>query len=387
MQPGVIWQSHQSPALVWPASATGAKGAELVSLPFSKDANISGTASTQKAAKRSRFFIDLSSGKKLAEPEGLAGRENSFRHFVGRTLAWVANCQSLDELGHWLVQLAQHAYCLRDSAMLQELSQVLLNLPTPAFRHIGQYYQALALRQTGKIEEAFSLVQEVADKAPPVYRGRAIQTMGAIHHRQGRVDEALRFYTEALRVTSRGIDGGLLTALLVHLQMARAKSQTGDHRGALVDYERLFPLVRIVSRQNPLYYYFYHNEVAVEFGEMGRIAEAGEACKIALASPFAHAYPEWSQTRQELEGKRTAATRSIVAIGRTPEAEPSPQIETKRQPEPSRRLSFTWPASNKASFQRSVTPFPAKATSSFKAVSILDRVLDCIGPRAPPSPH
>jgi tetratricopeptide (TPR) repeat protein len=341
-----------------------------------------------KAAKTSRFLINLSSGRELADLESLTGRESLLQSIVGSALARSANSrQVFNELCYRLIRLAQHAYSLRDATMLHGVSQVLMNLPTRSSVRIGQYYQALSARQTGKIDEAMSLLETVAEKAPPVYRARAIQTMGAIHHRQGRSDEALLFYPAALRLASRDGGGDFLTTLLVRLEISCVKSEMGDHAQALGDLEKLSPLVRIVSRQDPLYYYFYHNELAVEFGELGRITEAEVACKIALASPFANAYPEWSETRQELEAKRTAATRSIVAISWTPEAEPSPQIETKRQPEPSRRLGFSWPASNKASFQRSVTPFPAKATSAFKAVSILDRVLDCIGPRAPPRPH
>src|SRR5262249_16513065 len=174
------------------------------------------------------------------------------------------------------------------------------------------------------------------------------------------------------------------------------KSEMGDHRGALCDLERIAPLVRMVSQQNPLYFYFYHNELAVEFGELGRISEAEAACKIALASPFAHAYPEWSETRQELQAKRTSATPSVVAISRQREPEPTPQIEAQRQPEPAAQiqtqrqlerstvLGLSWPR-ERVSFQRSVIPLPAKPLIVFNTASILDRVLNSIGPRAPPA--
>src|SRR5262249_39719939 len=224
----------------------------------------------------------------------------------------------------------------------------------------------------------------------------AIQAIGAIYHRQGRPDEALRFYPEALRVASAENGHDLLTDLLVRLEICCIRSETGDNQGALADYERLYPLVRTVSRQHPLYFYFYHNELAVEFGELGRIAEAEAACKIALASPFAHAYPEWSETRQELQAKRTSATPSVVAINREPEPEPNPQIEAQRQPEPAAQiqtqrqlerstvLGLSWPR-ERVSFQRSVIPLPAKPLIVFNTASILDRVLNSIGPRAPPA--
>jgi hypothetical protein len=141
----------------------------------------------------------------------------------------------------------------------------------------------------------------------------------------------------------------------------------------------------MVAKHNPLYFFLYHNELATELAELGRLAEAEAACAIALGSPFAPAYPEWSDTREEIAAKRTSATRSVVAINRAPEADPSPQVEPQRHPESSRALAFVCPASNKDSFQRSIIPIPATATTAFNAVSILDRVLSCIGPRAPPA--
>ena len=260
-----------------------------------------------------------------------------------------------------------------------------MNLPTASARQVGQYYQALATRQNGRIDEALSLLETVADDAPLVYRARAIQALGAIYHRQGRHDEALRLYPEALRVASRDDGRDLLTTLLVLLEISCIKSEIGDHRGALADYQSLSPLVRIVARENPVYFYGYHNELAIEFGEFGRTAEAEAACAIALASPFAPAYPEWSATRDEIAAKRTAATPSIVAVNRTPETEPSPQVQPQRQTKPSKSLALSWLASDKTSFQRSINPIPAIATTALSAISIIDRVLICIAPRAPPA--
>jgi tetratricopeptide (TPR) repeat protein len=355
----------------------------------------------QKAAETNRFLIGLSLGRELADLESLTGRESLLQNLVASALARAANSRELfDHLYDRLVQLAQHAYSLRDVATLEEVSKMLVNFPVPTYLHIGQYYRALAIRQTGKIEEAVLLLEPIADNAPALCRARAIQTLGAIHHRQGRVDEALRFYSEALRLSSNENRPDLLTNLFVRSEISCIRSERGDHCGAFCDLERLAPLVSIVSRQNPLYFYVYHNELAVELGELGRLAEAEAACAIALASPFAHAYPEWSETRQELEAKRTSATRSIVAVNRAPEAKPKPQIEAQHQPESApqivaqpqpkqlrvcRLICRATPADNKASFQRSVIPFPAKTPIAFIAVSILDRMLDSIVVRGPPA--
>ena len=346
------------------------------------------------AAKTSRFLIDLSSERGSADTD----REDSQRGLLRQILASgpiraADSLQVLNKLAQILIRLAEHAFSLRDASSLHEVSLVLINLPIAEARHIGWYYQALAIRRSGKIDESLRLLERLTDSGPLAYRARALQTLGAIYHRKGQPSEALRFYPEATQAASRENGSDLLTTLLVNQEIACIKSEKGDHRGALADYENLWPLVRIVSRDNPLYFYFYHNELAVEFAELGRIPEAKAASAIALASPFAHAYPEWSATRDEITAKRTSATPSIVAFSRPVEPEPSPQLEPQRQVqiEPQRRLqrsiklSFDYSANNRNFFQRSVYSIPAIATGVLTAMSILERVLISIGPRAPPS--
>jgi hypothetical protein len=262
-----------------------------------------------------------------------------------------------------------------------------MNLPIDCARQIGLYYYALAINRQGQIDEAEALLEIVADNAPITYRARAIQTLGTNNHAKCQLDETLRFQLEALRVASDRNAHGLQTTLLAHLEISHVKSDTGDHKGALAILESISPLVQTVSRQNPLYFYFYHNELAVEFAELNRIAEAEAASAIALASPFASAYPEWAETRQELEAKRTSATPSIAAINRTPEAEPSSQVEPQRTPQRSRSLSPKWLASEKTSVQRASITIVASAVVAHDGLtqSILDRVRISIRPRAPPA--
>ncbi|MEK6322099.1 MAG: tetratricopeptide repeat protein [Acidobacteriota bacterium] len=308
------------------------------------------------------------------------------QHIVVTRLARAANSrQAFNELTYRLIPLAEHAFSLRDANALQGVSQILMNLPIADARQIGQYYQALAISRNTRTDEALSLLEAVAENAPRAYRARAIQTLGSIYHRQGRLDEALRLYPKAMQAASSENKCDLLTMLLAYLEIACIKSKRGDHREALADYEHLSPLVRLVAKQNPLYFYFYHNELAVEFAELGRIAEAQAACAIALASPFAPAYPEWSETRDEIAAKRVNATSSVVAINRAPQAEPSRDIEPELKPVPSKPVAFSRHVLKPGSFQRSTIPIAAsRAIANIGIRSILDRVLRCIAPRAPP---
>lgn len=341
-----------------------------------------------RAAKTSRFLIDLSSEREFADPKSVVSHVGFLQNTVVSRLAHAASSRQLfNELAQKLIRLAEHAFSLRDVDALQATSRVLINLPIAGAMQIGQYYQAITISRIGQTDEALSLLEAAAENAPPVYRARAIQTLGSIYHRQGRLDEALRLYPEAVRLASTENGRDLLTTLMVNLEISCIKSEMGDHKGALTDYESLSPLVRIVRQQNPLYFYLYHNELAIEFAELGRIAEAEAACAIALASPFASAYPEWTETRDEIAAKRASATPSVVAVNRAPEAAASTLAEPQRKSKPVPRLAFSWPVRKRTFFQRAANTIAVTAAIPNDGVtqSILDRVLVCCGPRAPPT--
>jgi tetratricopeptide (TPR) repeat protein len=373
---------------VWPAKATVEKGVALVSFSFWGGENKSGRAKMQAAAITSRFLTGCSSSVGLADSENVVSNDDLLRHIVASHLIQTVGSQELFlKLTNSLIQFAEQAYLRRDLEALEEMSQVLLNLPVDAARQIGLYYHALAIKRKGHLDEAQMLLETVADNAPLNYRARAIQGLGANYHDKGQLNEALRFQLEALRVASDKNAHALQTTLLAHGEIAIIRSLAGDHHGALASFKKLWPLLHHVAKQNPFYFYVFHNELAVELGEAGRLEEAETACKIALASPFASAYPEWAETRQELEAKRASATPSVVAISRAPEAEPSPQAEPQRKPHRSRPRLSVWFASENTFLQRpSITTAPIATIAGAQTTqSILDRVLICIGPRAPPA--
>lgn len=382
-QPGAP-QSHQLPAVVCPASATVENAVGL--LGVREDETKSGRAKMQTAAMNSRILTGCSSKIELADSDIMLRRCRSLQHVVARHLAKSAHSkEALLGLANELIHFAEQAYAMRDIGVLQDVSDLLINVPVTEARQVGLYYRAIAINRKGEISEAEVLLEEIANHGPITYRARALQTLGANRHDKGQPDEALRFQLEALRLAADRSAKGLQTALLASLEIATITSINENHTAALASLESLAPLVRIVSRENPLYFYFYHNELAVEFAASGRIAEAEAACAIALASPFAAAYPEWSQTRDEIAAKRQAASQSVVAIHRAPEADRAPQAESQRNAKLVVRFVSGYQASNKDFFQRSNIPIPARTTIALNPVGILDRMLSCIGPRAPPA--
>jgi hypothetical protein len=340
----------------------------------------------QTAANTNRFLTGCSSSLGLTDSEIVVSRDGLLRHIVAGHLAQTVHSRKLfGKLANQLIAFAEQAYIVRNLPALEEASQILMNLPVDAARQIGTYYYSLAINRKGQRDQAETLLGKVANDGPVTYRARAIQSLGGNLHDKGKLDEALRLQLEALRAASDRDADGFQTTLKAHFEIAIVRSLDGDHSGALSHFEKLWPIVNHITRQNPLYFYLYHNAIAVELGEVGRFEEAEAACKIALASPFAAAYPEWSETRDEIAAKRQAASRSVVAIHHAPEAKRAPQAKSQLNAKPVVSFVSGYQASDKDFFQRSVLTIPATATITLNAVSILDRVLICIGPRAPPT--
>jgi tetratricopeptide (TPR) repeat protein len=345
----------------------------------------------QTAAMTSRFLTGCSSKVGLTDSEILVSRGALLRDIVTRRLAQTVHSQKLFvKLTNELIQIAEQALVMRDLHALEEVGEVLMSLPVDAAQQVGLYYHAFAINRNRR-DEAESLLQTVADNGPITYRARAIQTLGGIHHLSGQLDEALRFQLEALRAASDRNAHGLQTRLMAGFEVSIIKSLDGDHKGALSGLRSLGPLVNLIAREKPFYFYLHCSELAIELGELGHLAEAQATLEVALASPYAPAYPNWTETRQELEAKRTSATPSVVAINRAPEpspqeAEPSPRAEPRLKPYKSRSRLCAWLATENSFLQRPSIAITLIATIDVDQITpgILDRVLVCIRSRAPP---
>lgn len=219
--------------------------------------------------------------------------------------------EAIIEFGQKLTALAQHAYTLRQMDNVEQASRILMNMPLAGYQNIGFYYYALVIKRRGQTTQAEALLEHVADVAPIRYRGQALLSLGTFAVVSGSLESAVRFYTEALRVASRK---DLLIMAQTLKMVAVVKGIDGDHRGAVADLESLLPAVRAVSVYRPQFLYDYSNSLAVELSEVGRLEEAQNFSRIALASPYATAYPEWRETWDEVELRGYRASRSVVAV-------------------------------------------------------------------------
>lgn len=215
------------------------------------------------------------------------------------------------ELGGKIVSLADHALELRQTENVRLLSEILSNMPG-SYGHIGQYYRAMCLKRTGQVAQARTLLEQCAQdqQTPLSYRSRALHAIGATYYEADTSDEALRYYLDAARAGFLASD--LFSLTQSQWMVAVLKSVDGDHKNALQNLQALFPQVRLIAGSHPAYFYIYQNALAVELAEVGQIQAAQHASRIALASPFVHAYPEWQQTGTDLS--IPARSRSVIQI-------------------------------------------------------------------------
>ncbi len=333
-----------------------------------------------------RFLISSFSLNEAAGPEPSARPVGLCQKVI---LSHLARCSRLSNsrqlftsLADELIRLAEYNIALRDTDALAEASQALMHLPISSAQKAGQYYQAFNINRKGKPNEAKLLLEVIADDAPPAYRARAMQTLGRIYYAERKVEQSLRLYLESLRVVPKKSAMESVTTLMAHWEISIVKSIFGDHRGALNSLENLTPLVRFTAQYNSFYYYLHHNSLAVELGELGRVAEAEAAIAVALNSPYAAIYPEWTETRDELAAKRQSANPSQVAVSRSLPIEAEPKSQQRQQD--NLQIVFYLRLSN--SQEILILRVIGTATGqTHHCLFILDRLEETLQPRAPPS--
>lgn len=343
------------------------------------------------------LFISTSVSQNFTALESVPSLRGHYRLLIQA----LSNChinriESIEYTGRLLASLARKAQLARRIDVVRQATQLMLAMPlSEQLKGVAIFYQGIC--KQGDFESDRRLFERAAEKATPRYRARALECIGATLYHRGNIDEALPFYLAAGKAS---IDSDPLTLAESQKMIAVIRSIYGDHKHALNDLENLFPLVRVVSRHYPALYYDYLNSLAVEFGEVGRIAEAESAISVALLSPFALVYPEWSETREEIEQKRNYPDlshcfleRSFIESEATQDSMANasvgadPELQTRRETEKiTTRTLTTCQFIGQLIYQRPValpnTDVLVIPRGSFQ--SILDLLGRCIQPRAPP---
>jgi len=351
--------SHQLPYIVCPANATVTNGVDLMP-SFEYEKNI-GSASMQTVAKSNLVLMSSFSFKRVAGP---ARRPSAAALYQAITLKLTNvnyTSRNLLELASSLTSAADYAYDIRRLDLVAGASHLMLALSfSRQFEIAGQFYEALSLNQFGRgnSAQADAVFQKIADGDHSRQRSRALLALGSNSLAARENKTAIFHYREIIRMMKYDRVFDPATLYFTHRMNAVVKAAEDDHRGALSDLEKLSPLVRSASVQQPYAYYDYLNALAVELTAAGRLQEAKNAARIALASPFAHAYPEWRDTLDDIEHRELRASRSTIAVTKT---EPT-ETNLTTLPTRSRESAMTTPDGQSRPVAR-IIKFPARTQS------------------------
>jgi len=254
------------------------------------------------AATNRLFFKTVSSLNGFAGADETSALLDVHPRFVlTLILSAFSSEQELRRIGLQLTRLASSARSAGRMDVVRGVSEAITILPLPdEIKTAGLYYQAVVENHSGNVEQARLALAQIASGPQNSFRCHAILGLGKTFFDAGDHLTATTLYVEAAKA-SKGID--LLANTLALIMIAVVRSMDGDHRNALHDLDRLWPMVRLASQDHPALRYDYLNSRAVELAETGRIQEAKHAIEIALRSPFSDRYPNWRATRDEIADK------------------------------------------------------------------------------------
>jgi tetratricopeptide (TPR) repeat protein len=270
-------------------------------------------------AKNNFAFPDSSSFKQVSELENQSSYGGLHQQILLGLINGLKTQHDIIESAKRLVTLAEQNYFQRRMEIVELISQALINLPLPeSFKQVGQYHLTMCIKHQGRRDEAHERLEFLADNISHRYKSRAILSLAGMAFNKSDYQSALPLYVEAGRVAGIQESQDPSVNIIAQRMIAVLKSIDGDHRGALVDLENLFPLVRAVGRWQPHLFYEHLNSLAVELSELGRLEEAQRASDIALACPYASAYPTWHETRDEIAMKSQRASRAFITNVKLP---------------------------------------------------------------------
>lgn len=338
---------HQPPAAVLPASAT--VNGDLLTT--------TGASKIMSKTTKSLFLIG-----------SFSEQDNASFRLLGRAGPILSFHATVEATTHYLIRQAEIAHGSRRLDRLEAIARQLIKLPYAEAQAAALFYFGLCARRRNSISEARFLYEQAAACDSPKFRARAIQAIGALMHESGNIAQALPLFVEAARIAQ---EADPLTFFNASLEVSAFKSAHGEHRQALEDLEKLYPLAKMVSFDHPHLWPLYHNEAAYESLQLGQVERAQALSRIAISSPIARAYPEWLDTNHQIVERATAPVIIVV-----PDLSPEPlKQELPQLPSDSATCGVDQTDLQPALNSRdALHPSPTVSRAEIRA-----------GPRAPPS--
>lgn len=267
----------------------------------------------QIAAKESRIFIETAPYLNFAANVTTfqAGfYQQILSDVLGRAILWNGQIDA-----ERLVDIGAIAHRQRQTEIVEVISHLLIDLPFgKTYKHIGQYFNGLCLYRRGSFNDARKVFESLLPVVRGKLRARTIMALAGVMH-DSKEDSSLPYYIEAGTIAAQNLCDPYTIVQVVRMT-AIHKSLDGDHKGAVNDLERLFPISKAISATYPFLFLEYLNSLTCEYLEMARLKEATRILRFVLASPLSKFYPECHETYAELKDREQRASRSVAAVGK-----------------------------------------------------------------------
>jgi hypothetical protein len=237
--------------------------------------------------------------------------------FVNATVIDATISVSLARLAA-LIDLGEKAQVLRDGDTLRLVGEAIRSLPLGALSDsIGDYFIALSLCRKGSqaYPEANNRFLAVAEKGPKLFRAKAWVALATNLAASGDLAGGRSAHDAAFRIAEGCGREALRPFLCAAITRAHIKTVDGDHKAAIEDLRRLAPLASIVGVEQPPLLYIFKNNLAIELAETGAMEEAVFLADELRRSPFAHLYPEWLRTCDDIAWKARKPSGNMFFLG------------------------------------------------------------------------
>lgn len=264
------------------------------------------------SAKEGNSLFIVESSKRLIE-------------LLTRGIAHAADSQQgLIQFTRKLVAITETAYTLQNLHTVKEASDLLLTISMSQAQSAGLWHQAIIKKREGQLSEAIrNLEYLIADhQAEPIYRARALHTLGNSYYENRNMEAARKLYCEAGQYIRRAAPQNAYIFARSIILHSLTRAEEGDNRQALKELLSIESLVH--NLRHPLLTGYYCNNVAVELLELNHVQEAASYSRVACSSALAFAYPEWKETALEIEQHTTNKSLVAVAVSAEPEHQTRP---------------------------------------------------------------
>jgi hypothetical protein len=173
----------------------------------------------------------------------------------------------------------------------------------------GQYFLALAQTQQGKRQSsaANQLFQQLAESPNETIRAASMLALGLRAYRAKDYKEARFLIRQACELADR-CGKALITSTMCRTSLAAIHSDLGNYRASVSIMQESLPSIFLIGQRIPAYLGIELNNYACDLSRINKLEYAAKTITMAVNSPYSKMYPEWEETKNEIEAKLNNVT-------------------------------------------------------------------------------